>query len=98
YEAALYGKPAFLFADIFFDKLQNCQKVTFETFRKVESFDELLTCWEEQRTKKMSVEAFSKYLLTHSAKGLISDPLTDAKCMEDENIANVASAFEKLMD
>lgn len=98
YEAALYGKPAFLFADIFFDQLQNCQKVTFETFRKVGSFDELLTSWEEQRTQKMNVEAFSKYLLTHSAKGLISDPLTDAKCMEDENIANVASAFEKLMD
>ena len=98
YEAALYGKPAFLFAHIFFDRLRNCHRVTFDTFRRIKNFDELLLEWEQGKQSKMSVEDFSKYLLTHSAKGLISDPLTDPKCMEEENIELVVAAFQKLIE
>ena len=98
YEAALYGKPAFLFAPIFFDKLQNCQIISLETLRKVNNIKDLLNSWEEARKHKMTIEAFSKYLLTYSTKGLISDPLTDPKCMEEENLNLVANAFLKLIE
>ncbi|MEM6894845.1 MAG: hypothetical protein AAF554_14220 [Bacteroidota bacterium] len=97
YEAALYGKPAFLFVPIFFDKLQNCQNITLETLREVANIEELLSLWNENKKHKMPIAEFSKYLLSHSAKGLISDPLTDPKCMEEGNIQNVTKAFLKLM-
>lgn len=98
YEAALYGKPAFLFVPIFFDKLQNCQTISLETFRNTNNILDLLAHWEDERKNKMTIEVFSKYLLTYSAKGLISDPLTDAKCMEKENINLVVNSFLKLIE
>jgi len=96
YEAALFGKPAFLFVPIFFDKLRNCHRITLDTFRRIKNIDDLLKEWEEGRSSKMPVEEFSRYLLVHSSKGLISDPLTDPKCMEKENIDFVTKAFVKL--
>ena len=98
YEAALYGKPAFLFVPIFFDKLQNCQTISLETLRSTNNINDLLANWEESRKHKMPVEDFSKYLLVHSAKGLISDPLTDPKCMEEDNLNLVINAFLKLIE
>ena len=98
YEAALYGKPAFLFVPIFFDKLQNCQTISLETLRSTNNINDLLANWEESRKHKMPVEDFSKYLLVHSAKGLISDPLTDPKCMEEDNLSLVINAFLKLIE
>ncbi|RKE98834.1 hypothetical protein [Ichthyenterobacterium magnum] len=98
YEAALYGKPAFLFVPIFFDKLQNCQTISLETLRNTNNIEDLLANWKEDRKHKMTVETFSKYLLTYSAKGLISDPLTDPKCMEEENLNLVINAFLKLVE
>jgi hypothetical protein len=98
YEAALYGKPAFLFVPIFFDKLQNCHRITLETLRNTNNIKELLAHWEEDRKYKMTVETFSKYLLTYSAKGLISDPLTDPNCMQEENLSFVTKSFLKLIE
>ncbi|GAL82105.1 hypothetical protein JCM19274_3 [Algibacter lectus] len=98
YEAALYGKPAFLFVPIFFDKLQNCQTISLETLRNTNNIKDLLANWEENRKNKMTVEAYSKYLLTYSSKGLISDPLTDPKCMEEENLNLVINTFLKLIE
>jgi len=98
YEAALYGKPAFLFVPIFFDKLQNCQTISLETLRNTNNIKDLLAIWEAERKHKMPVNAFSKLLLTYSAKGLISDPLTDPKCMERDNIIKVTDAFLKLTE
>jgi len=98
YEAALYGKPAFLFVPIFFDKLQNCQTISLETLRNTNNIKDLLAIWEAERKHKMPVNAFSKLLLTYSAKGLISDPLTDPKCMERDNIIKVTNAFLKLTE
>ena len=97
YEAALYGKPAFLFVPIFFDKLQNCQTISLETLRNTNNIKDLLANWEEERKNKIPVEDFSKYLLTYSAKGLISDPVTDARCMEEKNISQVTSAIRHLI-
>ena len=98
YEAALYGKPAFLFVPIFFDKLQNCQRITLETLRNINNINELLANWEVGKKGKMPIEEFSKYLMTYSAKGLISDPLTDPKCMGEENLSHVVNGFLKLIE
>ena len=98
YEAALSGKPAFLFAPIFFDKLRNCHTISLETLRNTNSIYDLLEEWEKQLENKMPLEEFTKYLLTYSAKGLISDPLTDPKCMEEENLKVVSKAFIKLIN
>lgn len=98
YEAALSGKPAFLFAPIFFDSLRNCHNISLQTLREINNIDELLEKWSKALESKMSVEEFSKYLLTYSAKGLISDPLTDPKCMEEDNLKSVSKAFIKLID
>ncbi len=98
YEAALYGKPAFLFTPIFFDKLENCYRITYDTFREVDNIEELLTEWRKSNKEKMSIEQFSRYLLSRSSKGLISDPLTDNKCMSKENIEKVFRAFILLIN
>ena len=95
YEAALIGKPAFLFAPIFFDKLRNCHTISLQTLRDTNSIYDLLDFWEKELENQLSVEKFTKYLLTYSAKGLISDPLTDPKCMEKDNLEIVSKAFIK---
>jgi len=96
YEAALSNKPAFLFVPIFFDKLRNCHRITLDTLRQVNSIYDLLDQWEKNKSEKMSLEQYSEYLLTHSSEGLISDPYTDSKCMEPENISVVVKAFINL--
>jgi hypothetical protein len=97
YEAALSGKPAFMFVPIFFNKHENIHRITLDTLRATNNMFELLEDWQRSKVSKLPIEAFSKYLLSHSAKGLISDPLTDARCMQKENIQDVSNAFIKLI-
>lgn len=98
YEAGLLNKPAFIFVSMFFDRLEGINHITLETLRKTGNIHELLALSESNKDKKMDVKQFSRYLLSLSSKGLISDPVTDIKCMSEENIQNVSNAFLRIIE
>lgn len=48
--------------------------------------------------EKTTVEAFKKSLYKYSFEGVISDPLSDARCMTPENIDQVTDAFRQVIN
>lgn len=46
-----------------------------------------------ENKEKTNIQAFKKYLYKNSFSGVISDPLSDARCMAAENIEQVSHAF-----
>jgi hypothetical protein len=97
YEAALLNKQAFMFVPIFFDKIQNIHPINVEEFREITSFQDLMKNARQTNSSKLNIKDYSKYILTRSYNGLISDPLTDIRCMEEENIKQVSSAFKHII-
>jgi hypothetical protein len=89
YEAALYGKPAFLFSPVFFSIHPKCIKIGLDDFRDKESIYDLL----KKAADKKELFNFKEYIYNKSFLGLISDPLTNPDCMLPENINIVAKAF-----
>lgn len=95
YEAALMGKPAFVFVPIFFQGLKNCLRITIDDLREVNSFYDLI-----ERTKsqdKPNKDKFINELINYSYKGYISDPETSPDCMNMLNISNVVNGFKNIL-
>ena len=98
YEAAIKGKPAFTFGDIFFNSLAGCNKISIEDFRKTNNIKCLLLTAERKDIEKMDLETFSKYIYQRSFHGII-DPPVDSEDWEDEdNITEISQAFEKFLN
>jgi len=94
YEAALMNKPAFVFSNIFFAHIPYCKKITLEDLRATGNIYELI----QNMKGGQSLDEFKEFLYKGSFKGLISDPLTNPSCMEDENISLVTKAFESVIN
>ena len=47
--------------------------------------------------EKASIQVFKKYLYKHSFEGVISDPISDARCISPENIQRVSQAFRQVI-
>mgnify|MGYP000462589811 CR=1 FL=1 len=97
YEAALKGKPAFTFADIFFNKLVNCMKISLSTFRGIDNMESLLTEMEADNQNKLDVKEFSDYLFKNSFYGIVDAPLDSEDWTDTNNIIDVAKAFNEFM-
>ncbi|TXJ94673.1 hypothetical protein [Flagellimonas pelagia] len=93
YEAALKGKMAFTFADIFFNKLKNCTKISIETFRAIENFDDLIQMAKRANEGKMSIEDYSAYIYKISFKGIVDAPLNSEDWADEANFETVSRSF-----
>jgi hypothetical protein len=94
YEASLYGKKSFTFAPTFFNKIENCQNISIDLFRAKKNFTEITQINNEN---KMNKNDFLKYVYQNSYKGIIGDPITNIKTINQDNIENVSKAFMELI-
>ena len=87
YEAALKEKKAFTFAPTFFNKMKTCTQVSWADFKN-KSLQELMLGSENG----MSGNEFSRWLLSNSFEGIMSDAFGDPRCMQKDNIKDLSTA------
>ncbi|NBW34966.1 MAG: hypothetical protein EBR30_08100 [Cytophagia bacterium] len=95
YEAGLMKKPAITLAPVFFNKINFCRFVPFDTLMLYES---LKTIVEELESQKDNRLEFTNYVMKNSFDGYISDYVTDPTVMEEGNIKQLSHAFLKLLN
>lgn len=93
YEAALLNKKALVLCDVFF-KFSNVKKITIEDFKHSQNIMFLL---DELPLKEIDDHKLKSFIYTNSHLGIISDPSSNPKCMDEGNISNVASAISKII-
>lgn len=98
YEASLKGKPAFTFSNIFFNKLENCMKISLETFREVKNIDDLFEKLKEENKNKLTVEEYSKFLYQRSFQGIVDAPVGSVDWHDEKNIRIVVNAFSSFLN
>jgi len=91
YEAALLGKPSVTFAPTFFNGLSHSKNIHIHDLKDANIIENLLT-----PKSGLSNEDFSEWLLKNSFEGLISDYLSDSRCMDKKNIELISSSILKL--
>ncbi|WP_275628928.1 hypothetical protein [Pseudomonas sp. 273] len=89
YEAAMKGIPSATFADTFFNKLGLCKKLTLEDLRNSD-IPELIEHIKESESKS---HEFKNWILRNSFEGIISDPISNPKCITSHNIEKVSDAI-----
>ena len=85
------GKPSFTFAPVFFNKLIGCNRLSIDKLREVKSFSELFVV--PPTLDSLGIEEFSDWIVHKSFSGIISDPNSDPRCVENVNIDLVGKAF-----
>lgn len=90
YEASLLGCASYTFAPCFFNGLSNCHRISIDI---IKNNPEIFT----SKLDKMDDENIKLQIIAKSYNGLIGDPVTNPKVMDDSNINNVAAAFEDIM-
>ena len=88
YESALLGIKSYTFAPVFFNKLYLCTNINLSMIKDTNIF----STNSEPRTQN-TLEYFSSWLNNRIFEGIISDPISDKKCISQENIKQVANAF-----
>lgn len=92
YEAALLGIPSITFAPTFFNRLSTCKHIQVNDFINSTSINDFILLKDEPLDKK-----FHNWLLNNSFEGIISDYLSDNRCMSSDNIYKLANAFMKVI-
>jgi hypothetical protein len=87
YEAALLGKTAVTLVPTFFSRVPNCRHIGLEDLRKARDIYDIIG-----RTTPI-VGELEAFVLKNSFPGIISDPISDPRSMDPENIRNVATAI-----
>lgn len=88
YETALKGKRSFTFAPAFFNRLNNCNEISWKDFRNSQSFYDFI------RAKEPSnIEEFSNWLLNNSFEGIMTDAFTEPLTAEKENVDKLSLGF-----
>jgi len=82
YEAGLLEKPTLVLSPVFYSLLPSIEVIGQEV--KVD--------------KTMSVSQFKRYVYKHSFPGVISDPVSDSRCVSNDNIALVSNAFMQVIN
>lgn len=93
YEAALLNKKAIVLADVFFD-LSHVKKISGEDYKKYSNFIEILDSIPDSRKDDA---ALMEFIYNNSFEGIISDPISNPKCIDEENINNIVEAFQKII-
>lgn len=91
YEAALMGRTAWTLAPVFFNKLRACQKIDLHNIKlDVTPFHSLQNSFEKNE--------FEKWLWMHSLEGIISDHISNVKCMNEINISKLGDSILTLLN
>jgi hypothetical protein len=88
-EASLKGVNSFCFSDVYFRHLKNCNIVTINDFNKFLSSD----VTKSKSSNSLTKEEFVSEMLLSACNGVISNPNSDIRCVDPQNIANVADEF-----
>ena len=91
-EAGLMGIPAFTFNDVFF-RNKYVRKVDYEYFRKINSFEELLS-----ESDNIHNKDYEREILESSFQANISDPSFNTEVLLDDNISLLTNAYSKLFE
>ncbi|MBB3699814.1 hypothetical protein KMW28_01765 [Flammeovirga yaeyamensis] len=97
YEAALMGVTSFTFANIFFNRLENCHKISLEDFRNYPNMEALLEAKKDDNKNKMNVKIFSEFIYKVSFNGIVDAPINSEDWLNEENSEIVANSFEKFI-
>jgi len=92
YEAALLGKRAVTFVPTFFSTMPNCCNVTLDDLRKAQDIYDITV------DSVVDTSDLESFVLRNSFPGIISDPISDARSMDPENIRNVATAIMRVTE
>lgn len=84
-EASLMGVQSFCFSNVYFRKLENCHVISLEHFNQNMLID--------AKETKLSKKQFVDFMLTSACNGIISNPLSDIRCIHPENIKNLTEEF-----
>lgn len=90
YEAALMQKTSFTFADMFFNLLPYCHKLTLEDLDWCKNLEDLIEKKNALNDQKMPLKVFSNMVYHHSYEGLWE--LVDPRTMTRENLNKLADA------
>lgn len=88
YEAALMEKPALTLAPCFFNRFPTCRRISLDDLRNCSSILDLMP-----GKNAFGQSEASKYILTHSAAGNISDVISDPSVISKQNIKLLAKGF-----
>ena len=94
-EAALMGVPALTFAPVFFNRLNACHHLTLSDLSHYNSIADLI---DEIHALPDNRLTFTNFLLNHSFIGTFSDPISNQKILERENIFNITVAFAHVLE
>ncbi len=85
-EAALMGVDCFCFSKVYFRDLAHCKMVSIQGFDKNQRLS-------TAKAGQLDKRAFAHKLLTSACNGIISDPISDIRCIHPENIRNLVQEF-----
>jgi hypothetical protein len=88
YEAALMQKPALTLAPCFFNRFPSCRRISLDDLKNCSSILDLMP-----GKNALGQSDASRYILTHSAAGNISDVVSDPSVISEHNIASLAEGF-----
>lgn len=96
-EGALYKKDVFLFSGIFFDKLKYCHRISLEDLKYSSNYFDLLQKCKTRDQDKMTVEAYSDYIIRSSFSGVIDGHKGSYYYTDTKNIETIAEGFMKFI-
>lgn len=93
-EAALKGKPAFVFSRIFYDKLLGIYNLTIDDMKFCESYFSLLEEKKARQQRKMSIMEYSEYIISSSFRGVVDPPTSSPLFNDENNLKQLAQSFD----
>lgn len=93
-EAALKGKPAFVFSHIFYDKLKGVYNTSIDDLKSCVNYFDLLEKKQTENEMKMSVEEYSHYIIASSFPGVVDPPVSSPLFTDETNIRTVVKSFD----
>ena len=92
YEAPLMNTPSFTFIPIFFNNLSLSRHINFDILRDPKTcLDSLIN---SVKYNKENDQKYTNWIYANSFEGIISDYISNPKCMEDENVDNLVNAIK----
>lgn len=96
-EAALKGKPAFVFSRIFYDKLSGVYNISIEDLKFSRNYYSLLKIKEMGNEEKMTVKEYSEYIISSSFWGVVDPPVSSPLFTDNTNINLLANSFDTFL-
>lgn len=93
-EASLMGINSYCFSEVYFRGLKHCNVITLNDFNSINGLREEAN---SSNVHSLSNSEFANKMLLSACDGVISNPLSDQRCVTPENIIKVSNEFENLI-